>query len=271
MAQLVFADVATSIRTKLAERTDGQFINDLTGAAEVQDVMQEALNQLNNKLRFLRDTTTIDGTSYIASWGSNPFMYELPSTFHAIDELSGIVQNGIHRLEASERQYATLQAAHIAPVDTPHTVSTEDFFEIDFSGVIFHYFTRWVLKSEIDNSRSGYLCYFDPQLGTGTVSFNFIARHPDPNVQIYLPEQFKSLLVHTACKLLSPKFVNAGRASPEMPRFFAALANEDMAIAEEYFNQKPRKSRILGPRDRGMYGSARGRATAGGRRYDQTE
>src|SRR3990167_645813 len=257
---LQFSDIATSIRTQLAERTDGQFISNTAGAAEVQDVVQEALNQLNNELKFLRDKVTISGASYIASWGSSPKMYTLPDTFHAVDHLVGILENGIHRLEASERQYARLQEPSVAPTNSSHTVSTEDFFSISFSGLIFHYFTRWVIKSEIDNGRSGYLCYFDPQLGgTDSVDVFFIARHPDPTSAIYLPYQFKYLLVHKACALIAPKFINAGRASLGMLTYFENLVAQDMIETRKYFNQKPRNSRILGPKEAGMYNSAASR------------
>lgn len=271
-----FTEVVTAVRAMWSEVTDKQFLYDTTGPAELQLVIQEALNELNTELKFLRDRTTINGSSYITScgsgpeWGSNPFMYELPSTFHALDKLGGILQNGIRRLEGSEPNYYKYQESYVAPTDVDHTVSTDDFYTAEFTGLIFHYFTKWVIKSEIDNGRSGYLCYFDPQLRlSDSVDVWFISTHPDPTTTIYLPGQFKMLLVYKACELLAPKFINAGRASAQMALYFTNLVERRMIEAKDHFGQKSSPTRILGPKDMNMYNSACRRIRAG-RYVDRT-
>lgn len=261
---ITFAEAARFVRTEFAER--GTFISDDTGNMEIKDAMQIALNELNLELRFLRDRTTINGSSYIASWGSNPFMYELPATFLAIDRWGGILQNGIHRLEASEAQYALQQEKAVGSPSTSGTITTTDFFEESFTGLVFHYFTRFVMKSEVDAGRSGFLAYFDPQLAlTSTVEFSFICTHGDPTTLIYLPTQFKSLLTFKTCELLSMKFVSAGRCSPAVLNAFSQLAEQRLMAAKTYFDNKPQKPRIHCAKEIGMYNSALYHAGYGGR------
>lgn len=248
---LTAAILEDGIRTIFAER--GQFLT----SAEIARAVWKALDDLNIRLKYLKDTTTITGSGYITSWGTSPKRYEPPDDFLIPDEVNGVIQAGLRRLGMNEQKFYSYQSRAITD---SQTLTGNDFFEQDVNGLIFHYTVDFIVKSELDASpaRNGRLVWFEPNLeNTDTVTLWYLVKHPNPATKIYLPDEYENLCIYDAAKFLALKYKNANRGAAEIvPMMDTAFKNE-LSVIEQHIKDKvpDERLRVMGPRELGMYSS----------------
>jgi len=253
--------IIRKVRAYAGEPDDLRFIEN---NPEINDWIDDSLQSLSRKLKFIKDTFSFLGSTYIASLGTSPRYYQLPSNLICLDKNRGIEINGFRRWPTTEREFDGFQ--NIAQSDYSDTVIyVSDYNFENPNGIQNHYAVDYVWPDEIDNARSGKLISFDPNPGdTDTIVGSYIMEHPvlaSDAATIYLPDTFYDLICFDVLRRLFMKVVSSGDPRGEAPlMMYDGKYEKELMEAKEYFTDisktPDKKPRIKTARQKfGMYNS----------------
>lgn len=136
--------------------------------------MNWAAKELSHELGFQKKKVSVLGSTYIASKGTTPKYYELPSDFVMLDRNEGIKTNGLRRLPTTGGEVDLFSEKEIASTRSG-TITVDDYFTESFTGLIFHYSVEFVDEDEVAASRSGRVFWLTPNPeDTDTVEYVYI-------------------------------------------------------------------------------------------------
>lgn len=185
MANLSRDEIITIARAELHEPRDGRYYKndpEMFGWLHLaQDEVAQRLEYAKKPLSFLGN----DATYYLSALGTAPRYYKLPADFMMIDLNFGINFNGIRRMGFSDRELDAFQPKAIAALGTnPATSSVlqvDDYFTLNFNGVLAHYAVNFVIDDPAYGT--GYVMWFVPNpVDTTQINLRYIP----------LPDQFAS-------------------------------------------------------------------------------
>ena len=266
------AEIRTEVRTRISEPVVDRFILE----TEINSWINIELHTLSRGLKFLKIWKTFLGNTHVASLGTSPRYFDLPNDYLIADRNAPLLINGIRRLPTTDRELYDFQEKAVYESDSD-SIEPNDYFDLSYTGLIFHYGIDYIFKDEMDASpaRTGKLCWFDPNpTDTDSIKLKYAALHPDVTAdtppaagsKIYLGKHIHELVVYGCCKRAAQKFVSAGYVQgAEMLITFEALYKEKYAEAEDYYDdtQKIPDKHFVIKTAKQLYGMYNSRARRG--------
>jgi len=205
--------------------------------------------------------------------------YSMPSDMMMLDQNYGIKINGLRRLPTSDREVDLFQAQSVAlvPSNMTTTIGLDDYFTLNFSGLILHYCFDWVDQDDVAAGGSGKVMWFPGGvIDTDVIGYQYIknATHlsGDSDVTQLLP-LMEEVLVCGGVKRASIAEHSSGMITTEVYDRRADEYKVAKAAAERAFHKMKtpdKQQTVKSPRQVGHYNSrtyADGYASSGSGEY----
>lgn len=155
--------------------------------ADIIRWLNYTLDDVQTVCKFQKKLASVLGSTYVATLGTDPKYYQLPTDFLGLDKNFGIRVNGLRRLPTTDSEVDMFQEKGISQSmleDTATgTVYVDDYFSESYTGLIMHYALDFVLETEVSAGRSGKLMWFTPSAAdTDTIEYQYYM----------LPDQYAS-------------------------------------------------------------------------------